>query len=191
MRLTSVFSLLPPVDGTADFLIELFGNKTIKTHGLTALVGAHTSSQQQFVDPSRAFAPQDSTPGIWDVNFYNQTLQNASAIPSRVFRFQSDINLSQNPVVQTEWLKFVTNQSDWNEDFAREYVRMSLLGVDNINNLTECTKVLPPAVSSFTSPDAAFISKWVNGEYPAMGALVANGTAINQAVLDSHGITPQ
>ncbi|KAI1262076.1 peroxidase [Xylariaceae sp. FL1019] len=141
---TNHFELLPSAADNADHLIELFKNKAILPHGLTALVGAHTSSQQIFFDTSRAGDPQDSTPGVWDVRFYNQTLFPQSA-PKRVFMFPSDFSLSVHPNTHTEWVKFPTDQEDWNEDFAREYIRLSLLGVNNINNLTECTNVLPRA----------------------------------------------
>lgn len=62
----------------AGYLIELFQNKTINARGLAALVGAHTVGQQYFVDPSRAGQSLDSTPGIWDVQFYRDiTSQNS------------------------------------------------------------------------------------------------------------------
>lgn len=86
--------LLPSPFESADVLLARFHNMTIEPNGLTALVGAHTTSQQQFVDPSRAGNPQDGTPGVWDVLFYKQTLGSA---PPRVFKFQSDINLSKDP----------------------------------------------------------------------------------------------
>lgn len=35
------------------------------------------------------------------------------------------------------------------QDYAKAYVRLSLLGVNNINSLIECSKVLPMAVTSF------------------------------------------
>lgn len=105
--------LLPPSDGSAAFNIELFRNKTIEPHGLTALIGAHTTSQQFFVDVDRAGDPQDSTPGIWDILFYSQVLNGA---PPRVFMFPSDINLSQAPESAAEFLKFANDgQDDWNE----------------------------------------------------------------------------
>lgn len=105
--------LLPPADGSAAYNIELFRNKTIEPHGLTALIGAHTTSQQFFVDVDRAGDPQDSTPGIWDVLFYSQVLDGG---PPRVFQFESDINLSTAPESQAEFLKFANNgQDDWNE----------------------------------------------------------------------------
>ncbi|KAG8159796.1 hypothetical protein KVR01_010433 [Diaporthe batatas] len=155
--------LLPSPFASADNLISLFRNMTIEPHGLTALLGAHTTSQQRFVDPARAGDPQDSTPGVWDVLFYKQTLD--SNAPRRVFKFQSDINLSKDPRIVTEFREFAGpgGQQHWNEDYAREYVRLSLLGVFNINNLTECTKVLPqPSAPSFNPPDQPVLNTWMN-----------------------------
>lgn len=40
---------------------------------------------------------------------------------------------------------------------------MSLLGVNNINNLKECTGVLPLPVTSFTNPDQALLTKFLAG----------------------------
>ncbi|KAI9766460.1 MAG: hypothetical protein M1840_006567 [Geoglossum simile] len=135
--------LLPDVRSDASTLIELFRDKTIDAHQLVALVGAHSTSKQDFVDPSLAGSPQDSTPGVWDNRFYNETLQNPA--PKKLFKFPSDSALSQDPRASNEWAAFVKSQGHWNADYATAYVRLSLLGVNNINNLTECTQVLPAA----------------------------------------------
>ncbi|OCL03786.1 class II peroxidase [Glonium stellatum] len=142
--------LLPGVNDSADTLINLFNDKTIPPHDLAALVGAHTSSQQFFVDTSKSGAPQDGTPGVWDTLFYNQTM-GTGPLPKRVFRFASDVVLSQDPRTRPEWIQFsrAGGQSHWNEDYATAYTRLSLLGVNNINNLAECTKVMPAAQPTF------------------------------------------
>lgn len=108
--------LLPDPNQPADFLIELFQNKTINPHGLTALVGSHTTSQQFFVNTTRAGDPQDSTPGVWDVLFYAQT-QGSVQSPKRVFMFNSDVALSKHAKTQTEWQEFAGSggQDHWNE----------------------------------------------------------------------------
>lgn len=108
--------LLPSVNAMADDLIALFENKTIRAHGLAALVGAHTISQQQFVEPSRRLDPQDSTPGVWDVLFYAQTIGTART-PKRVFKFPSDVKLSVHPKISDEWKDFAGGggQGHWNE----------------------------------------------------------------------------
>ncbi|KAF9877511.1 ligninase h2 precursor [Colletotrichum karsti] len=154
--------LLPSPFAPADQLIQLFKDKTISPHGLVALLGAHTTSQQRFVDPARAGDPQDSTPGVWDVLYYKETLSNTS--PPRVFKFPSDIALSQHPETKKEFKEFagLLGQYHWNEDYAREYIRLSLLGVNNINQLTECTKVLPPTTKGFRIIDQFKLDKWLN-----------------------------
>lgn len=106
--------LLPGEKDSADTLIKLFQAKTIDPHDLVALVGAHTTSQQHFVNSARDGDPQDSTPGIWDVNFYPET---TSSAPPRVLKFQSDINLSKDSRTVGEWQEFSGNggQNHWNE----------------------------------------------------------------------------
>jgi L-ascorbate peroxidase len=136
--------LLPDVHSPADNLIKLFEDKGFSPHDLAALVGAHSSAKQRFVEPARAGTPLDTTPGVWDVEFYNETLQ--SPPDSRIFVLPSDKVLSVHPKINDEWKEFVGDQKHWNEDYAKAYIRMSLLGVNNFNDLKECTKTLPKAV---------------------------------------------
>ncbi|KAG7118554.1 Versatile peroxidase VPL1 like protein [Verticillium longisporum] len=51
----------------------------------------------------------------------------------------------------------------WNHAYAAEYVRMSLLGVYNINSLTDCTKALPPFQRSYSSSDKSVIDRFMHG----------------------------
>lgn len=41
---------------------------------------------------------------------------------------------------------------------------MSLLGVNNINSLIDCTKVLPQPTGSFKNPDQSNLDKWLNSK---------------------------
>ncbi|KAK4224772.1 putative lip/Mn/Versatile peroxidase [Podospora fimiseda] len=136
--------LIPSPFDPAEKLIELFRAKTIKPSGLAALLGAHSTSKQRFLDAASFGFPQDSTPGVWDILFYEQTL--GVGAPD-IFRFPSDIILSQHAHLYPAFRTFtgVNGQERWNYDYAREYVRLSLLGVNNVNNLTDCTRVLPQA----------------------------------------------
>ncbi|KAM0236855.1 hypothetical protein ACHAPO_004897 [Fusarium lateritium] len=157
--------LLPRVDSDALTLINLFKDKTIGPDDLVALIGAHTTSQQHHINIDRDGDPQDSTPGVWDILFYQQTLdQNA---PKRVYKFASDEVLSQHPLTKPAFEAFAsgsTGQAAWNEDYARAYVRLSLLGVNNINSLTECTKVLPQPVDSYRHKDKGRFNKWLQSD---------------------------
>lgn len=164
--------LLPGHTDSADSLIKLFAAKTIDAHDLVALVGAHTTSQQHFVNTSREGDPQDSTPGVWDVNFFPETT--GSAAP-RVLKFASDINLSKDPRSAGEWKEFSNpsgGQDHWNDDYAKAYTRLSLLGVNNINDLKECTKVLPPHRASYTAEDQPILDLWLQGQFDQLNNLV-------------------
>lgn len=203
--------LLPPVDASADFLIKLFQDKTIQPNGLVALLGAHSTAQQRFVDPRRAGDPQDSTPGVWDMLYYNETI-NPNA-PARVFKFASDIKLAADPRMSRLFTAFAAPnnaaQLPWNlvsiplkartattsrssphrfanptrvrQLYAREYVRLSLLGVNNINSLTDCTKVLPQPVRTFVPNDKCEVKTWMSS--------TKNVPAIANALLDGKLIT--
>ncbi|KAF3042552.1 hypothetical protein E8E11_006064 [Didymella keratinophila] len=164
--------LLPDHSDSADTLLKLFAAKTIDAHDLVALVGAHTTSQQHFVDTARDGDPQDSTPGVWDVKFYPETT--GSAAP-RVLKFASDINLSKDPRSAGEWKEFSNpsnGQDHWNEDYAKAYTRLSLLGVNNINDLKECTKVLPPRRASYAAEDQPILDLWLQGQFNQLNNLV-------------------
>ncbi|KAF2760980.1 heme peroxidase [Pseudovirgaria hyperparasitica] len=141
--------LLPDVHASADSLIELFANKTIVPHDLAALLGAHTTSTQLLVDASHAGQGQDSTPGVWDVRYYGETL--AAQAPDGVTRFHSDEVLSVHPKMSSEWSSFTFSdgQDHWNEDYAQSYTRMSMLGVNVMNGMVECSGVVPEAQRVF------------------------------------------
>ncbi|KAI6374676.1 hypothetical protein MCOR25_003139 [Pyricularia grisea] len=146
-RVPAPEGLLPPVDASAEFNIELFVNKTIMPNGLAALLGAHTTSNQRFVNREREGDAQDSSPGYWDTQFYRDTLAFPGGDPD-VFTFQSDVSLSLDPRTGPRFVDFArmgVEQRAWNAEYAREYVRLSMLGVYNINNLVECTRAMPPA----------------------------------------------
>ncbi|EDU45873.1 KatG Catalase peroxidase I [Pyrenophora tritici-repentis] len=146
---------LPDTRSPADELIALFERKGFTPHDLAALLGAHSTARQRFVDttPEVADKPLDTTIGVWDVEFYNDTLNNPSGgTPSqKVFVLPSDKVLSVHPKVSDEWKSFVGDQKHWNEDYAKAYVRMSLTGVtkDQLNNLVDCTKTLPASRKVF------------------------------------------
>lgn len=145
--------LIPDVHDSADNLIKLFANKGFSTHDLAALVGAHATARQRFVDTSTTAInkPLDTTIRVWDVEFYNDTLNNpaGSSAKQNIFVLPSDKVLSTHPKISDEWKSFVGNQPHWNEDYAKAYVRMSLLGVHNLNELADCTKTLPASRKSF------------------------------------------
>lgn len=144
--------LLPDVHDSADNLIALFERKGFSAHDLAALVGAHATAKQRFVDPEQAEKPLDTTVGQWDVEFYNDTLNQETNPNDKIFVLPSDKVLSVHPKVNDEWKSFVGNQQHWNEDYAKAYIRMSLTGVTNLKDLRDCTRTLPASRPNFVLP---------------------------------------
>ncbi|GJN76684.1 hypothetical protein PLIIFM63780_000170 [Purpureocillium lilacinum] len=171
--------LLPSPKADADKLIELFANKTISAAGLVALLGSHTVSQQRFFQTDRALDPQDSTPGVWDNLYFKETL--SSKAPPRLVKFPSDVNLANDARTRPMFEAYgnsLKGQITWSQAYAREYVRLSLLGVYNINALTECTRVLPNFMGSFDNVDKAKMDEFAAGELDSARVALMNGDVI-------------
>jgi len=101
------------VKAPAEELLSLFQDKTISPHDLAALLGAHSTSKA-FKQPGvAAGTPQDPTPAVWDVRYYNDTVQPTPLKGTHVF--QSDIVLAKHPAMKTEWDSFIDSQSHWDE----------------------------------------------------------------------------
>ncbi|KKY29917.1 putative ligninase h2 precursor [Diaporthe ampelina] len=132
--------LIPSPFADAQTNIALFEAKTFTAADLVALIGAHTVSQQNFVDPAQAGKSQDTTDTQWDNNYYGETA--SPDTPDGVFKFQSDISLANDSETSGTWQTFAKDQGAWEAAYAPAYFRMSLLGVNNLNELTDCSKVL-------------------------------------------------
>jgi hypothetical protein len=138
--------LLPDVNSPAADLSNMFKAKGFDDVDLAALIGAHTTSNQFNVNTSASVVglPQDSTPGVWDVKFYSETL----SPPKGVFVFASDTKLSQYGGVGKEFNGFVNNQGKWNGKFADAMARMTLFGSAGTSGMVDCTNVLPQSTNS-------------------------------------------
>jgi manganese peroxidase len=133
--------LLPNVNSNAATLINLFSDKTFTPDALVALLGAHTTSNQFYVSPPKAGAPQDTTPGIWDASFFSEMLSSKPA--AKVYQFSSDLLISNATQTKGTWHSFadpVVGQNNWNLAFSKAFVRLSLLGVNKINKLTDVSR---------------------------------------------------
>jgi len=129
--------LLPPPTFTAKQSMDLFGKKTVSPFGLVALLGAHSCSQSH----GSQVLPQDKTPGVWDTEYFSETLKTNQS--SGVARFMSDINLAHDAITGPVYEEFSSNAGSWDSAYASEYIRMSLMGVQKMNDLKECSKAMP------------------------------------------------
>ncbi|KAK5656648.1 hypothetical protein OQA88_4628 [Cercophora sp. LCS_1] len=135
--------LLPTPKQDAPTLIGLFAAKTFSADDLVALTGAHTVSRQFNVEPEKAGAPQDSTPGEWDNKYYAETA--AQSAPRGIVRFPSDVSLATDAATAGKWQQFAARdgQRAWGGHYADAAFRMTLLGVKNVGELVDCSGILP------------------------------------------------
>lgn len=129
---------LPAANVTGDDALQHFQAQGFSAEDLAALIGAHTASRQFVTDPSDAGASQDTTPGIWDIIYYVQTL--ARSAP---FSFQSDINLAAQDSVGPWMQKFSTDKASWDVSFTAAMAKMELLGSAGAGSMVDCTAALP------------------------------------------------
>ncbi|KAF7354048.1 Peroxidase [Mycena venus] len=136
--------LLPSPEDPVPKLIARFADMGFTVRDLMALVGAHSTGKQRFVDPALANSSFDSTVDIWDVRFYAETA--APTTPPDVLKLDSDVNFSHNASTFHEFHRFINNQEDWDEDYRSAHLKMMLLG-QNISTLTNCTELMPASIN--------------------------------------------
>ncbi|KAJ7189517.1 heme peroxidase [Mycena pura] len=148
--------LLPSPFDSVPNLTGRFADMGFAATDLIALLGAHGTAKQFFVDPDFAGESMDSTVDIWDVNFYNDTT--VANPPPGVFRFQSDVNFAHNASTMAEFHGYIDNQPDWDQDYRAAHLLMSTLGY-NTSDLTNCTELMPASINLtlVSVPDASGI----------------------------------
>ncbi|KAJ7495259.1 heme peroxidase [Mycena latifolia] len=136
--------LLPNPNSPVDVLLARFADMGFSSRELMALIGAHSTGKQRFVDPTVANASFDTTVDIWDTRFYTQT-QEATAEPG-TYRLNSDVNFAGNASTSTDFNRFVGRGDLWLPAYAAAHLKMSLLGQD-VTDLTDCSEILPESIS--------------------------------------------
>lgn len=70
--------MIPDVNDSVEKMLARFADMGLSVRDTMALVGAHSTAKQRFVDPSQAGKSMDSTVDIWDVKFYGETLNSTT-----------------------------------------------------------------------------------------------------------------
>lgn len=146
-------NLLPQAFGPGsdhDTIYQLFSDKGFGARDLAALLGAHSTSIANFETANGIpqGTPQDDTPGLWDVAYYNQTYYPVAGMA----RFDSDVNLSKNvsSAVGKQFKSFVGNQGAWGASFSSAYQLLSLLGITSKvqRTMQDCSTLVANAFPS-------------------------------------------
>jgi hypothetical protein len=103
---------IPRVTDSGDQILAAFASKGLSKTDLTALVGSHTCANQFVTDPSKVGASLDSTPGTWDVTYYQQVLNTSAP-----FVLQSDTSISKNTQTAPIFKSFAGSFGAWSAAF--------------------------------------------------------------------------
>lgn len=122
-----------------DEALQHFQSKGFTATDLGALIGSHSCTKQFNTDPSKAGAPSDDTPGVWDTKYYVETI--AKTAP---FTFESDTNLVNQADVGPVMKRFAGDKAGWDGAFAPAMTKLGLLG-GNQDDMIDCTSALPRA----------------------------------------------
>ncbi|KAH8107942.1 manganese peroxidase 1 precursor [Cristinia sonorae] len=116
---------------------------------------AHTIAAADLVDPAIPGSPFDSTPAIFDTQFFVETQLKGTLFPGNgahpgeaesplagEMRLESDQLLARDSRTACEWQSFVNNQAKLQNRFIDVMQKMSLLGHDQ-STLIDCSEVIP------------------------------------------------
>ncbi|KAI0344921.1 lignin peroxidase [Trametopsis cervina] len=118
------------------------------------LLSAHSVSAQYEVDTDVAGSPFDSTPSIFDTQFFVESLLKGTAftgngqggevlspIPGE-FRLQSDFAISRDTRTACEWQSLISSHSTMVSKFEAVMAKLAVVGQDP-RKLIDCSDVIP------------------------------------------------
>lgn len=126
------------------------------------MVHRHTIAAADHVDPTIPGTPFDSTPELFDTQFFIETQLRGTLFPGNgsnqgevmsplhgELRLQSDAELARDIRTSCEWQSFVNNQAKLQSAFKAAFAKMTVLG-QNTRELIDCSDVVPtpPAPAS-------------------------------------------
>ncbi|KAF5360269.1 hypothetical protein D9758_009115 [Tetrapyrgos nigripes] len=143
-----------PFDNTTKILAR-FRDAGFNPNEVVALLASHSIAAADLVDPTIPGTPFDSTPGIFDSQFFIETQLRGTLFPGTggtegevmsplrgEIRLQSDAEIARDPRTACEWQSMVNNHAKMQSTFKAAMKKLSLLG-QNERHLVDCSEVIP------------------------------------------------
>ncbi|KAJ7617071.1 putative versatile peroxidase [Roridomyces roridus] len=153
-----------PFQSAADILSQM-QDAGLSASDTVALLASHSIAGADDIDPNAAGVPFDSTPSLFDTQFFVETLLNGTVsgnnkgqVPSPIqgeLRLQSDFELAQDPATACLWQANVNNQASMARAFQQSFAKMQILGQD-ASSLVDCSDVIPAPPALSASQQQAF-----------------------------------
>lgn len=149
---------VPEPFDTVDSILERFAEAGFNADEVVALLASHSVAAADHVDESIPGTPFDSTPGIFDSQFFIEVQLAGTGFPGTgrgqgevesplqgEMRLQSDQEFARDPRTACTWQSFINNQNKLQTEFKAAMLKLSLLGHDR-SSLIDCSEVVPTPV---------------------------------------------
>ena len=146
-----------------DDILSRFSEVGFSSDEVVALLASHSIAAAN-IDTALSEAPLDSTPGVFDSQFYVETLLNGTIWPGNddtqgevmsplagELRLESDYNFARDSRTACTWQSFVNDQDSMRSAFAAAMLKMSVVQ-QNMDSLTDCSEVIPGELPAIRSP---------------------------------------
>ncbi|KAF8133475.1 manganese-dependent peroxidase [Mycena galopus ATCC 62051] len=135
---------------------------------LVALLASHSIAGADDVDPTISGVPFDSTPSVFDTQFFVETQLRGTLFPGSggnqgevessiagELRLQSDSELARDSATACLWQANVNNQAAMARSFQQAFLKMGLVGQD-VSKMVDCSDVIPAPPTLSASQAQAF-----------------------------------
>ncbi|KAI0076585.1 manganese peroxidase 3 [Panus rudis PR-1116 ss-1] len=147
--------LIPEPFDSVTKILARFADAGFSPAEVVALLASHTVAAADHVDETIPGTPFDSTPSVFDSQFFIETQLRGTLFPGTSgnqgealsplrgeIRLQSDGDLARDPRTACEWQSFVNNQSKLQSAFKSAMAKLATLG-QNPRSLIDCSDVIP------------------------------------------------
>ncbi|KAJ7641900.1 putative versatile peroxidase [Roridomyces roridus] len=153
---------------TVDQILARMADAGLSASDTVALLASHSIAGADDVDPTLSGLPFDSTPSIFDTQFFVETQLRGTLFPGSggnqgevespiggEIRLQSDSELARDPQTACLWQANVNNQAHMASTFQAAFLKMGLLGQD-VSKMVDCSDVIPTPPPLAAAAAAAF-----------------------------------
>ncbi|THH31799.1 hypothetical protein EUX98_g2376 [Antrodiella citrinella] len=144
-----------PFDTVDSILARFVDAGNFSPQEVVALLSSHSVAAADHVDPTIPGTPFDSTPFVFDSQFFVETQLRGTLFPGTggnqgevesplqgEIRLQSDSELARDSRTACEWQSFVNNVPKMQIDFKAAMAKLAVLG-QNVNNMVDCSDLIP------------------------------------------------
>ncbi|KAJ7483726.1 manganese peroxidase 1 [Mycena galericulata] len=150
-----------PFDGVTSILARM-GDAGFTPAEVVALLASHSIAGADDIDPTLQGLPFDSTPSVFDTQFFVETQLRGTLFPGTggnqgevesplagELRLQSDSDFARDSRTSCLWQANVNQQAFMATQFQQAFAKMQVLGQD-VSNMVDCSEVIPipPPISA-------------------------------------------